>query len=238
MARPSRRSRPSAGGSAGPRLGLVVACLGWLILGFGFLLIVSYRPNRYVVPLVPPLAILTAIATHRVGEWLDEHFHARARRGPRTGGGGCGLAGCGPRLPTAAPSPAALDVWSAPAFVVLVTVVAITPGLVWYASWARNATYELPRIQDRLASTVPEGASVAGRESALYLMKSKAVTLITQPGGGAADNGDLYAEGVRWYVLPADDPAPLGVSAAVWSARERIFCAEYGNLNECLFHVR
>lgn len=218
---------------------LVVACLGWLILGFGVLLIASYRPNRYVVPLVPPLAILTAIATHRIGEWLTERFRApaapstveREAEDPDLPGGDP-AAHLRPRGPWGARR------LVAPAFVVLVTVVAVTPGLVWYASWASNATYELPRIQDRLASVVPEGERVAGRESALYLMKSKAVTLITQPGGGAANNGDLYAGGVRWYVLPTDDPAPVGVSAAVWSARERIFCAEYGNLNECLFHVR
>ena len=218
---------------------LVVACLGWLILGFGVLLIASYRPNRYVVPLVPPLAILTAIATHRIGEWLTERFRAPAA--PST----VEREAEDPDLPGGDPAthPRSRGLWGArrlvaPAFVVLVTVVAVTPGLVWYASWASNATYELPRIQDRLASVVPEGERVAGRESALYLMKSKAVTLITQPGGGAANNGDLYAGGVRWYVLPADDPAPFGVSAAVWSSRERIFCAEYGNLNECLFHVR
>jgi 4-amino-4-deoxy-L-arabinose transferase-like glycosyltransferase len=39
---------------------LVAAAIGWFAVGAGLLLLVSYRPNRYVVPILPPLAILSA----------------------------------------------------------------------------------------------------------------------------------------------------------------------------------
>lgn len=45
---------------ATPERVLVGACLGWVVLGFAVLMVVPYRPNRYVVPMLPPLAALTA----------------------------------------------------------------------------------------------------------------------------------------------------------------------------------
>jgi hypothetical protein len=39
---------------------LAGAAIGWLAIGLGLLLVVSYRPNRYALPLLPALAILTA----------------------------------------------------------------------------------------------------------------------------------------------------------------------------------
>ena len=43
-----------------PHRVLVGACLGWIVVGFAVLMVVPYRPNRYVVPLLPPLAVLAA----------------------------------------------------------------------------------------------------------------------------------------------------------------------------------
>lgn len=40
---------------------LVGAAVGWVVVGLLVLLVVTYRPNRYTVPLLPPLAILTAV---------------------------------------------------------------------------------------------------------------------------------------------------------------------------------
>ncbi len=189
---------------------LALVAIGWLAAGFGILLIASYRPNRYVVPLVPALAILAALGIQLASGWLVER---------RSGTG----AGSGPRM--------------AGALVLVVTLAAAAPGIAWYGSWARGATYNLPDIQARFASAVPAGERVAGRESALFLMRSDAVTLITQPGGGPANHGDLYAQGVHWYVLPADDPPPPGVPAAIWASRESAMCGQYGGVRECLFHV-
>ena len=189
---------------------LALVSIGWLAAGFGILLIASYRPNRYAVPLVPPLAILAALGIQLASTWLEE-------RRPEAGSvSGRRMAGT---------------------LVLAITVAAAAPGLAWYGSWARGASYNLPEIQSRFASAVPAGERVAGRESALFLMRSQAVTLITQPGGGPANHGDLYAQGVHWYVLPADDPPPPGVSAATWASRQSVECADYGGVRECLFHV-
>ena len=207
---------------------LALVSIGWLSLGFGVLLIASYRPNRYVLPLVPPLAILSALGLYVVGQWLADRSWNSAADAP---------------VPVSRSLERRLRIqrwtrrWGAPALAVAVTAAAIAPGLAWYGSWARHATYNLPDIQARFASAVPAGERVAGRESALYLMRSRAITLITQPGGGPANHGDLYAQGVRWYLLPTDDPAPPGVSDAIWAAKQRVLCADYGDVTECLFRL-
>ncbi len=38
------------------------AAAGWFLLGMLLLVLLPYRPNRYVVPLLPPLAVMTALA--------------------------------------------------------------------------------------------------------------------------------------------------------------------------------
>jgi hypothetical protein len=50
--------------------GLVGAAIGSLVLGFAVLVIVPYRPNRYEVPLLPAMAILTAVAWSLIAEVL------------------------------------------------------------------------------------------------------------------------------------------------------------------------
>ena len=40
---------------------LVGVCVGWFAVGMLVLLMVPYRPNRYVVPLLPPLAVLAGL---------------------------------------------------------------------------------------------------------------------------------------------------------------------------------
>jgi 4-amino-4-deoxy-L-arabinose transferase-like glycosyltransferase len=48
--------------------GLVGAAIGSLVLGFAVLVVVPYRPNRYEVPLLPAMAILTAVAWSLIAE--------------------------------------------------------------------------------------------------------------------------------------------------------------------------
>jgi hypothetical protein len=201
---------------------LAAVSIGWLAFGYGLLLIASYRPNRYVLPLVPPLVILAALGLYVAATWLRE----RSSQGPAA-----------TPADTGGPPDHEPRRWIAAALVVAVTAAAIAPGLVWYAAWARNATYDLPDIQARFAAAIPDGERVAGEQSALYLMDSKAVTLITQPAGSPANAGDLYAEGVRWYLQPIDDPAPPGVSDVIWTARQQVLCGDYGGLTQCLYRV-
>lgn len=215
---------------AGPQARLAIASAGWLMVGFGILAVASYRPNRYVVPLVPPLAILAAIGVHLVGGWLTERLRGSAQE-HGTESAADGMQPARRRgLPPA-------HRWAAPAFAAVITLALAAPGLVWYADWARHATYNLPTIQDRLAQAVPEGERVAGLQSALYLMRSGAITIITQPPGGPANASDLYAQGVRWYVLLDNDSPPAGVSTSIWAARERVYCNQYGDGTECLFRL-
>src|SRR5580765_1133541 len=59
--------------------GLVGAAIGSLVLGFAVLVIVPYRPNRYEVPLLPAMAILTAVAWSLVANVLPHWSPNRSR---------------------------------------------------------------------------------------------------------------------------------------------------------------
>lgn len=56
-----RRLEPS-------RRAMLASALGWFIAGMLILVVVPYRPNRYVVPLLPALAILTALGAAIVAD--------------------------------------------------------------------------------------------------------------------------------------------------------------------------
>jgi hypothetical protein len=43
---------------------LAVAAIGWIAVELGVLVVVSYRPNRYLLPILPAAAILVGIAAH------------------------------------------------------------------------------------------------------------------------------------------------------------------------------
>lgn len=57
---------------------LVGASVGWALLGFAVLVVVDYRPNRYAVPLLPPLAVLAGVGIHLVATRLPRHGRAAA----------------------------------------------------------------------------------------------------------------------------------------------------------------
>jgi 4-amino-4-deoxy-L-arabinose transferase-like glycosyltransferase len=60
--------------------GLVGGAIGSLLLGYAVLAVVPYRPNRYEVPLLPAMAILTAVAwsliTEVLGPWSPNRWRA------------------------------------------------------------------------------------------------------------------------------------------------------------------
>ena len=215
---------------------MAVAAFAWAAFGFGILMIVSYRPNRYVVPLVPALAILAAIGLNLFLGWL------RDRLAPRdaTVSGPAGPAEAAEAVVSATDGARRTRRLAPGAVAVLAIVVAVGPGLAWYGNWARHATYDLVGIQNQFAGAVPAGETVAGGDSALFLMRSHAKTVVV----GLANKGDIYAEGARWYLLsvdpahPDDVADPIGVPAAVWDARERTTCAMWRGGEVCLFHLR
>ena len=51
---------------------LAAASTGWFVLGMGVLLVVPYRPNRYLVPLLPPLAVLAGLGFALLARWAGE----------------------------------------------------------------------------------------------------------------------------------------------------------------------
>jgi hypothetical protein len=205
---------------------LAAAAFGWAALGFAILLVVDYRPNRYVVPLVPALAILAAIGLYLAGQWLLERLETRGARQEISGQAGSARPGSVRRA-------SVLEGRAIPLLAVAAILVAVAPGLRLYINWSRTATYDLVSIQDRFAAAVPPGERVAGRDVALFLMESQAVATIV----GLANNGDLYAQGTRWYLEAPDAAAPTGVPDAIWASRQRVMCADYGGATECLFHV-
>jgi 4-amino-4-deoxy-L-arabinose transferase-like glycosyltransferase len=56
-----RRLEPS-------RRAMLAAATGWFVAGLLILVVVPYRPNRYVVPLLPALAVLTALGVAMVAD--------------------------------------------------------------------------------------------------------------------------------------------------------------------------
>jgi len=115
--------------------------------------------------------------------------------------------------------------------VVAVTAVAVAPGLLWYSSWARHATYTMPAAEASLADAVPDGQRVAGTESAIFLLRSHAITLLTQRVGGVANDGNLYAMLSKAILrLPpttlepeklADSPVAISAGGAIFPSRSR-----------------
>ena len=215
---------------------LAVAAFGWAVFGFGILMMVSYRPNRYVVPLVPALAILACIGLHVTAEWLKVRISGTAHA-PTTAGPDEESTAVSPR-----PLPLGHDLSLRPArnarlVVPLLAAVAIAfsaaPGLASYAAWAPNATYQLVGIQNQMAANAPQDETVAGNHTALFMLTSKSILVVT----GIANTGDQYASGNRWYLNPVDAPPPVGVPASAWSARQVLLCVSWRDTRECLYHV-
>ncbi len=209
---------------------LALAAFAWAAFGFAILMLVSYRPNRYVVPLVPSLAILAAIGL-RVGiSWLQDRF---AVLGKSTDGVSDAAQATDPATD---PVPATTGPRYSPlsgVLLALAVIVAVGPGLFSYATWMQGATYDLVAIQSQFAAAAPQGQTVAGPASALFLMRSKATTTVV----GLANDGDLYAQGTRLYLLTRDAAKPTGVPPAVWTARREIMCADWrGHI--CLYSVK
>ncbi len=193
---------------------LAVAAAGWLLFGFGILVVTSYRPNRYAVPLVAPLAILAAIGLRLAVAWARESLAERSpERAGLVGRSAIGLVG---------PSIAAIAI-----------VVAVVPGLNWYWQWAPTATHELASIEDTFALVAPPGQRIAGNHAAQYLLETRNPLIVT----GIANNGDFYSSGVRWYLAQITDGPPPGVPPAAWAARHSVACVQWRGLKvECLYN--
>ena len=59
---------------------LILAAVGWLVLGLGVIAVASHRPNRYDLPMLPALAILLAAGLAAAGPRLRARFRDRRSR--------------------------------------------------------------------------------------------------------------------------------------------------------------
>ena len=60
----------------GVRGALLCAAIGWLLVGGGAYAVVTYQPNRYLLPLLPPLAIIVAAGASALAPLLRRHGRA------------------------------------------------------------------------------------------------------------------------------------------------------------------
>lgn len=185
--------------------------LGWLVVGAAVLLFVTYRPNRYFVPLLPAAAILVGLGWAEGSTWFLSRPGDNARRAARPVGGLIALA--------------------------LLTGL-VGPGIASFASWSRSATDLLPAIQARAVAEVPPGAVIEGWVAPLLFMRAHAKTILTNAAWDL-NTGDLYRDaGVRW-VLTAPGTAPLWapLHPTVWAARVEITCWTWGGAPQCLYRL-
>ena len=219
---------------------IAAACVGWFVVGMGVLLAVPYRPNRYLVPLLPPLAIVAGLAFALAMSWIS----GRASRGQPRG------AGDGPdELEPTTASASRLAGWSGgarraahpgvlPAVLALVFGVAlVTPGLAIYAGWVTSSPSTLPGLQARIASVVPAGAAVQGDLAPVLAMGTRAETIVSRPATNV-NGGDLYAtSGVRWVLTTGAPPQWAALHPAAWAARTRELCLSWGPGRTCLYRL-
>ena len=238
---------------------LAAACVGWFTAGIGVLLIVPYRPNRYLVPLLPPLAIVAGLAFAVAMSWIS----GRARRGRRAGGGDAddveltragasrlaeqsGAAGpaAGPAagaaaLPAGLPSAGAatLPAVLPAALALALAILLVFPGLTTYAGWVTSTPSTLSGIQARIASIVPPGAAVQGDLAPVLAMRTRAETIVSRP-ETHVNGGDLYAtRGVRWVLTTGAPPQWAALHPAAWAARTRELCLSWGPGRTCLYRL-
>jgi 4-amino-4-deoxy-L-arabinose transferase-like glycosyltransferase len=204
---------------------VAAACVGWFVAGMAVLLIVPYRPNRYLVPLLPPLAVLTGLGFDVAAGWL-----ARRSRGgvsaPRADAPD-GAAGPGRRRADAV----------SVALAGVLALVLVLPGLALDAGWMTATPSTLPAVQARIAALVPAGAAVQGDLAPVLAMRARAQTIVSRPATDV-NAGDLYAgNGVRWVFTTGAAPAWAPLHPAAWAARVRVLCLSWGPGETCLYRL-
>ena len=235
---------------------LAAACVGWFVAGMSVLLIVPYRPNRYLVPLLPPLAIVAglgfALATGRIPGRARRGGHHGAVDGssglelteggaPRLAGWsrGPGHAALAAALPGSVPvaRPGRLPGLLPAALALVLGIVLVFPGLATYAGWVTSAPSTLPGLQARIASIVPPGAAVQGDLAPVLAMRTRAETIVSRP-ASHVNGGDLYAtRGVRWVLTTGAPPQWAVRHPAAWAARTRELCMSWGPGRTCLYRL-
>jgi 4-amino-4-deoxy-L-arabinose transferase-like glycosyltransferase len=192
---------------------LVALSVGWLVAGIGLLMVVPYRPNRYFLPLVPAMAVLTAAALFL---WSQPDRDSRR------------IARLRARLPR----------FDARAATAVAAALLVVPGLALHAAMMATGSRELVALQESVAAELPPAAVVEGAYAPLLAFPAPVIALVSRPETGV-NAGDLYAaHGVRWVVVE-DGRAPAWAvdHAAEWDARRTVLCRHWGRSELCLVNV-
>lgn len=195
----------------GHRRMLFGGALGWLVVGTAVLLLVTYRPNRYFVPLLPAAAILVGLGWAESAAWLGSRLGGSTNRASRAVGGLAAIA---------------------------VLAALVLPGGQAFTDWNGSATHRLPAIQAQAIDEVPRGAAVEGWVAPLIFMRAPVETILSNAAWDL-NTGDLYRDaGVRW-VLAASGVAPLWapLHPATWAARVEVACWTWGGAPQCLYRL-
>lgn len=184
-------SRLTGTSSAPARVALIGG--SWVVVGLIGVASFGYQPNRYVVPLLPGLALMVGSAVSVIDR--------------RTLG-----------------QPGALRGVAMAAIVGLLAI----PGLVADAGWVSSTGRTEVDGQAAVEAIVPAGAHLAGGYAPLFAMRLPVTTTFTI-GATPLNQGDLYAAGVRWFVVEAGAPPPVtSQHLAAWAARQERWCTTWG----------
>ncbi len=205
---------------------LAASCVGWFAAGIGVLLIVPYRPNRYLVPLLPPLAVLVGLGFAALTGW----FSRRAGGGSSRPDPGYARTPAGHRISGRPPGlPAVLAAVLALALVL--------PGIVLDADWMASTPTTLPSVQARVAALVPVGAAVQGDLAPVLAMRTAAQTIVSRSATDV-NAGDLYVtHDVRWVFTTGTPPGWASLHPAAWAGRVRELCVTWGPGVTCLYRL-
>ncbi len=138
------------------------AAIGWFVFGMATLLVASYRPSRYVLPLLPAMAILTGFGVALALGLLRENL-------------------------TAARRPAVVA-----AIVVALGIGTAAPGIGAVAGWTASATYRLPQIQAELLELMTDGHAVEGALGPTFAMRVPVPAIVVRPGLNDGDVYDTH----------------------------------------------
>ena len=187
---------------------LAVAAIGSLVVELAVLLVASYRPNRYLLPLLPAAAILVGVAARVSADALvrREAITAGRRRLLR---------------------------WTVSA----VAVAALAgPGVLSVFGWAGSATHRLEPMQKAVAAIVPSGATVWGGYAPLVGMTARVKTIVPWP-PASANLGRPNPGGASWIVTGTHEPTWVDRSSASWAERRERICFEWGGADVCLVEL-
>ncbi|MGH2465284.1 MAG: hypothetical protein ACRDGI_07480, partial [Candidatus Limnocylindrales bacterium] len=185
---------------------LLLVSIGWLVAGFGILFLVAYRPNRYVVPMLPALAALVGLG---LAELAASGVRRRVPRFVAAGLTVLAIGGLiGPGL--------ILDAqWMATTPSTMPTLQARIAGLLPAGAAVQGAYAPL------LGMTAPVTAIVVWPGGKV------------NPGDLYAGRGVRWVVGVPGRA--SDIPGWVRLHPAAWTARRTVACQPWGGAQVCLW---